>query len=324
MAEKLNVGTGITELKLGQSFAKNGSMGFHTVRYDFKPASVDSTQVATVGFADNHQVRVSVPNIEGSGNNETVFQGSKKPYHKECVLIIDHVTGEITLEKLAYNIQLKKTRNEGTRKYMQRPITPIDPVSLKPSPSSAKSSPMRKPVFSPSEPSARISPHQSISPTQRSPPNTLPSPPSQSSQFSPSMPSFGSSQHSSNNLGQNRKPKQSPPVKSSMASFSQLLCDAQATSGNVEDVGILSDSSSNSDDHVPDNEIPNPVRRSSKKSDSGNHSGSGTGKKIQRSYSKEQNCTNDSSTNHSSANMARLSQLSEDLQLSESGSDSDS
>lgn len=41
-----------------------------------------------------------------------MFKGSQKPYQKECVLIIDRTTGEITLEKLSCNIQVKKTRSE--------------------------------------------------------------------------------------------------------------------------------------------------------------------------------------------------------------------
>ena len=40
----------------------------------------------------------------------TVFKGSKKPYLKECILIINHDTGECRLEKLSSNITVKKTR----------------------------------------------------------------------------------------------------------------------------------------------------------------------------------------------------------------------
>ena len=47
---------------------------------------------------------------QGSGTSHTVYKGNKRPSQKECVLIIDHNTGEITLEKLANAIQLKKTR----------------------------------------------------------------------------------------------------------------------------------------------------------------------------------------------------------------------
>jgi ELL-associated factor len=55
-------------------------------------------------------VTVTVPHLDGAGTPHTVFKGSQRPYQKECVLIIDRVTGEITLEKLSSNIQVKKTR----------------------------------------------------------------------------------------------------------------------------------------------------------------------------------------------------------------------
>lgn len=77
---------------------------------DFKPASVDESKRATVDVGANHQVTVTVPHQNGSGTAQTVFKGSHRPYQRECVLIIDRTTGEITLEKLTNNIQLKKTR----------------------------------------------------------------------------------------------------------------------------------------------------------------------------------------------------------------------
>lgn len=53
--------------------------------------------------------------LDGAGTTQTLFKGSQRPYTKECVLIIDRVTGEITLEKLTCNIQVKKTRSEHTK-----------------------------------------------------------------------------------------------------------------------------------------------------------------------------------------------------------------
>jgi len=69
---------------------------------------VDATQPAGLEVGENHQVTISIPHSDGTGMN--VFKGARKPYAKECVLIIDHVTGEVTLEKLTHNIQVKKTR----------------------------------------------------------------------------------------------------------------------------------------------------------------------------------------------------------------------
>ena len=56
----------------------------------------------------------SIP--DSSGVPKTVFKGNQRNYTKECVLIIDKVTGEITLEKLHHNIQVKKTRAENSSK----------------------------------------------------------------------------------------------------------------------------------------------------------------------------------------------------------------
>lgn len=77
---------------------------------DFKPASVDVSKVARVDVGANNTMTVTVPHLDGAGIPHTVFKGSQRPYHKECVLIIDRVTGEITLEKLTANILVKKTR----------------------------------------------------------------------------------------------------------------------------------------------------------------------------------------------------------------------
>lgn len=77
---------------------------------DFKPASVDVSKMASVAVEMNQQVTVQVPHLDGAGTEHTVFKGSQRPYQKECVLIIDRRTGEVMLEKLSSNIQVKKTR----------------------------------------------------------------------------------------------------------------------------------------------------------------------------------------------------------------------
>ncbi|KAG1655200.1 Ell-associated factor Eaf [Nymphon striatum] len=218
--------------------------------YDFKPASVDPTQMAAVDIGDNNEVRVTVPHIESSGTNATVFQGSKKPYQKECVLIIDHATGSITLEKLDSNIQLKKTRAEGgNRKYMQRPVTPVE-HSKGPG---SRFSPSQKFTPSPNEMS-RISPNTNSSPAETYSPHQ-PSP----VQSSPSMPVLVPPANSSSSF---HLKKPSPPVKvaNSMPTFSQLVNDTQ---NNIEEIGILSDSSDSDMDSVKSNKLwSHPVNRS--------------------------------------------------------------
>ncbi|CAL1294887.1 unnamed protein product [Larinioides sclopetarius] len=151
---------------------------------DFMPASLDTTKRATVDIGEGHQVTVTVPHIEGTSH--TVFKGSKKPYQKECVLIIDHATGEITLEKLTYNVQLKDTRG-AFKSESRRSNTPIENgFNGKKSPMSYnKLSPQQKPHSTSFE---RSSPVQKCSPLPKSPPvNNLPSPSNNSSHSMPSL-----------------------------------------------------------------------------------------------------------------------------------------
>ncbi|XP_074220579.1 ELL-associated factor 2 isoform X1 [Camelus bactrianus] len=107
-------------LKLGESFEKQPRCAFHTVRYDFKPASIDTSCEGELEVGKGEQVTITLPNIEGSTTPVTVFKGSKKPYLKECILIINHDTGECRLEKLNSNITVKKTRVEGSSKMQYR------------------------------------------------------------------------------------------------------------------------------------------------------------------------------------------------------------
>ncbi|CAG9785459.1 unnamed protein product [Diatraea saccharalis] len=123
MADKLTLDYSERELNLGASFTNNKTSQYHTIKYDFKPASVDVNKMATVDVGTNNQVTVTVPHLDGAGVPQTVFKGSQRPYTKECVLIIDKITGEITLEKLSSNIQVKKTRQETSQK--PRPLTPV-------------------------------------------------------------------------------------------------------------------------------------------------------------------------------------------------------
>nr|B5E1I4.2 RecName: Full=Ell-associated factor Eaf [Drosophila pseudoobscura pseudoobscura] len=140
LAERLNIGDEVRELKLGSTFnPKNTSTAFHTIKYDFKPASVDTSRMATVDVGSNNQVTVIVPNselalnvrllifglTESSGVPHTVYKGNQREYAKECLMIYDKETGAITIEKLNHNIQVKKTRTEVTNKPVQLPAQSV-------------------------------------------------------------------------------------------------------------------------------------------------------------------------------------------------------
>lgn len=144
MADKLGLGSEVKELHLGTSFTNPRGSAFHTFRYDFKPASVDTTKMATVDVLPNNEVNVTVPHCDGAGGAQTsIFRGPKKPYTKECVLIIDHNTGEITLERLSHNIQLKKTRMESVSK-PNSSFSPSDSAPQGPTTHSKRPSPAQK------------------------------------------------------------------------------------------------------------------------------------------------------------------------------------
>jgi len=140
MAEKLGVGADVRELKIGQSFlnqrksdtrsragssSKNGALGsqrndkgkessYHTIRYDFKPASSNTSSAGHLEVDEHNGVSVKIPH---KGGGETNFSGHQKEANvKDCLLIIDHATGEITLEKLSSQIMVKKTRAEKPEK----------------------------------------------------------------------------------------------------------------------------------------------------------------------------------------------------------------
>ncbi|XP_006083977.2 ELL-associated factor 1 [Myotis lucifugus] len=119
-------------LRLGESFEKRPRASFHTIRYDFKPASIDTSCEGELQVGKGDEVTITLPHIPGSTPPMTVFKGNKRPYQKDCVLIINHDTGEYVLEKLSSSIQVKKTRAEGSSKIQarmeQQPTRPPQPT----------------------------------------------------------------------------------------------------------------------------------------------------------------------------------------------------
>ncbi|XP_029796186.1 ELL-associated factor 1 isoform X2 [Suricata suricatta] len=125
-------------LRLGESFEKRPRASFHTIRYDFKPASIDTSCEGELQVGKGDEVTITLPHIPGSTPPMTVFKGNKRPYQKDCVLIINHDTGEYVLEKLSSSIQVKKTRAEGSSKIQarmeQQPTRPPQPSQPPPPP----------------------------------------------------------------------------------------------------------------------------------------------------------------------------------------------
>ncbi|XP_002738450.1 uncharacterized protein LOC100371889 [Saccoglossus kowalevskii] len=263
------------EFKLGNSFKKNVYSAFHTMRYDFKPASVDTTKDASLEVYKGNGIKVTVPHIEGTGA-EFVYKGPKKPVQKECVLIIDNKTGEITLERLSSCIQLKKQRLEGSSKASaNRPHTPVDHNKQK---SSSLSPPKGK--KEPTPPAVVQDAEKDLSPFSIGPPS-IPSPPAPH-HVSSSLSSLGSASHPS------------PTIAEDLIMSSSDSSDS--SSGDSSD-----DSSSEDDDDFNDDQC-----KRKKVTHSPIHS-TMTGGSEQKKH----------------RTSSEFNQLCQDLQLSESGSDSD-
>lgn len=276
-------GSGKHELKLGKSFQEDNSCGFHTIRYDFKPASVDHSREATLDVGESNEVNITFPNIENKGPDSTVFGGSKKPYQKECVLIFDHRTGEFTLERLSCNIQVKRQRQEGTSKAQLPPRTLHGPSKSSPNPRSSTSHGSKKkadnstPISSPAAPvetKVERSPAPQPSPLAASEPSPAPA----------SAPSFAD--------------------KGGDSSDSYISASDSDNDDSSSGSSSGSSSSDSDDDNEDDRRHSSGKKRTEQPSERGSH-------KLSPAQVSPLNVS------------PQLLQLSEDLQLSESGSDSD-
>ncbi|XP_011494578.1 PREDICTED: ell-associated factor Eaf [Ceratosolen solmsi marchali] len=323
MAEKLGLRPGVRELKLGPTFTSDKSTAFHTLKYDFKPASVDVSKMATVDVGTNNTMTVTVPHLDGAGIPHTVFKGSQRPYHKECVLIIDRNTGEITLERLSSNIQVKKTRSETkSQPFLSIPnsnpgIRPITPIETRRSPTDGRTKSRTKVTSGKKrEPSHQLRPKHSpprASYHGKSPPTTnLPTSTSSSAMPSLMQSTLASlpmiSEHDDFNLS-------SPPAHSTVStSTSHSTAPPRTISPAVieksfvktpildNDVGILSDSSTSGSSSDSSDSESEPEKTIQLPKING-HATNGT--TMSPSLSMPDNL------------------LNEDLQLSESESDSD-
>lgn len=96
--------------RTSNSNSPNNIPCYHTLRYDFKPASVNSDEPAKLELTKDGQVTIRAPNVGGS---ICTFKGQRRPHMKECLLIVDNKTGEVVLQKLTDNITVKATRTNG-------------------------------------------------------------------------------------------------------------------------------------------------------------------------------------------------------------------
>ena len=239
---------------------------FTSILDDFKPVSVDSSKTALLDVGQNNQVTITAPNAEGSGTSETVFKGSRKPHQKECVLIINHETGEITLEKLSQNIIVKKTREHHAQKGLQtnqRPNTPVE---------SKKSVPLcnkNKPNTFPNSKTSQNLPKKNdkLSPPKTTNSNYIQPNNKQSQPISPSMPILFNTQidNSSSSSSSTANNAVSNPIANTndaeMLELSESSSDSSESDNDGDDSSSSSSSSgssSSSDDFLEKNVNLNP------------------------------------------------------------------
>ncbi|VDD80961.1 unnamed protein product [Mesocestoides corti] len=119
---------GTYEVKLGQSFIDPSQNYFMTMRCNFLPASVDKDQPGTIKINDDNEVGVRLPNVPGAEQPSTLFKGNIRPVQKECILIYNKATNELTLERISKAAQLKKIRDGSSCKRpkvsQQPPVVP--------------------------------------------------------------------------------------------------------------------------------------------------------------------------------------------------------
>ena len=105
VSDRLNMNGETKCFRLGDTFNnahKSSGSTYHTIRYGFKPQSIDTEKMGTVEIGEKHNVTVTLPHKERALQPQTVFEGNEKPAEKDCLLIIDHTTGEIFLEKFLH------------------------------------------------------------------------------------------------------------------------------------------------------------------------------------------------------------------------------
>ena len=83
---------------------------FHYVADDFKPSSEEYNESAMMDITSTNQVTLKYPQSSNEGSSDFMYSGTMKQFPKEYFLVIDHVTGDVTLEKLTATIQLKRTK----------------------------------------------------------------------------------------------------------------------------------------------------------------------------------------------------------------------
>ncbi|CAF0922805.1 unnamed protein product [Adineta steineri] len=130
------------DLEFGDTWNDGNSSkyAYHTIKYDFKPASVIKSEQAELSVGPTQDVSITLPNVEGSLTQSTKFSGNTKSYTaKECLMVIDPQTGKIVIERLSANVRVKNVRMEN------RPGNPPVKTAIPPRATAPESQTEKKP-----------------------------------------------------------------------------------------------------------------------------------------------------------------------------------
>ncbi|KAI6645905.1 ELL-associated factor 2-like [Oopsacas minuta] len=113
----------VYNIKFGKSLIdkprRKHDHSYQSVSFDFKPISLNATKAAKLSVNhEDHSMTISVPRESAGGKQEagaeaaesTLFKGPKQTYDKDFVLIWNHASGEITLERVGCTSALKQKR----------------------------------------------------------------------------------------------------------------------------------------------------------------------------------------------------------------------
>ncbi|CAL0300333.1 unnamed protein product [Lupinus luteus] len=116
------------DLSLGPSFKDQSSSKYCTLRYDFKPASVDKTKSAWMHKTKENRVSVEFQNNQ-IGKPKVVFEGNSEEYREnDAVLFFDGTT--LRLERLHSAVnQLRHLRMPGESAAASSMVAPGVPTS---------------------------------------------------------------------------------------------------------------------------------------------------------------------------------------------------
>ncbi|VUZ43057.1 unnamed protein product [Hymenolepis diminuta] len=162
---------GTYDVKLGQSFTNPSQNGFITMRCDFLPASVDRDQPGQIKITNDKDVDVRLPNVPSADHQSTLFKGTLRPAPKECVLIFNRATGEMTLERISKSAQMKNIRDGPPAKKQPEPQAqiptsqplPVGKTKVRSISESSSDSDRRQPANKSRPPIAQKTPAQSSS-----------------------------------------------------------------------------------------------------------------------------------------------------------------